>query len=702
MQKCVLITNDTRATLQMRGWFKLFANQPYLETFNSVERFEAKYKEPLKQKDLLIDNSGSNGFGEEPDERSRLQELEAEAETTPLTLFIVDLDAIPSKPLDWIVKKREELLQLGHFKEDKPLKVLLLGYDDPNVRPDRFRHESVDDMVIKPLDQQLFLQKVELLLADKPDSPPSFLFRAKAEGTVEMGKDATIDEISDFAISIRNPGPLSDGVFAQVHCRIFGEGLSSSQILGRSYVSVRHPNFENLWLVRFALFGVTSGQLAELRKFIRSKQIPSRTRFATPARRTTRQKDLPPRHRIAVIDLNRDILDQAVSTIEENFDRTAVTIFPSYTRLLGGLAKLSGQAEATASSAVIIDEDSEPTAEGGIPFGRVTISVTEKEFNLMSFDPNPPATDNFLARPIKDWLERPRAWFDAIPKNDIEDFNEFLSYTTHGGKGVTGVRFVNNSGEFVYAEIKGSHVLSKEPDIPNHLRLDLKQVDRSTWAELNRLTSKGVTPDSFRFDAVIIDGGLIRGDIATWLEGFHQALVRAGVHAATDPLPRIIVIADEDARIEPALFAHRGVADFLYKPLDRKLVTDKLSAALPQLTRMVHLEASPFVSSEVTAQVCKGVELEELSEFGLTIRHPTPFKARVFMRFFSPLFGESAEGVLARCSASIPVPNVNAKPGTNDVSYNCHFVFFGCSDELHKRIRNWIREDYVSKKESTV
>jgi hypothetical protein len=63
------------------------------------------------------------------------------------------------------------------------------------------------------------------------------------------------------------------------------------------------------------------------------------------------------------------------------------------------------------------------------------------------------------------------------------------------------------------------------------------------------------------------------------------------------------------------------------------------------------------------------------------------------MRFFSPLFGNQADGVLARCAASLPA-------GGEDPMYKCHFVFFGCSDELHKRIRTWIREDYVQKKES--
>lgn len=692
----MLITNDTRAALQMRGWFKLFANQPYLETYISVDKFDEKYGQPIKVIDQMI---GDTPIEDDSDSVSQARKLEVEAETTPIRLIIFDLDAVTSKPLDWIVATVTKLKELGHVVESVPLRTMILGYDDPNLRPDRFRHEAVNDMVLKPLDQQLFLQKVELLLADKPDAPPSFLFRASAEGSVEIGKDATIDELSDFAISIRNPGPLADGVFAQIHSTVFGSGLASSRVVGRAFASVRHPQFEGMWLVRFALFGISNAQLAELRKFIRTKQVPGRARVSAPPRKTRGKEKLPPRFRIAVIDLDRDVLAQAAGTIEENFDRTAVTVFPSYTRLLGELVKLSGNVEAVAN----LEDDAGTVSESGIPLGRIALNVDEKNLDLLSFDPKPPSNEQFLARPIQDWLERPRAWFDAIPKSDTEDFNEFLNYTVIGGKGVTGVRFVDNIGNFVYAEVKGHHVRSADPEVPPTLRLELKQIDRTAWIELNRLTNKAATPDMFRFDAIFIDGGLIRSDIQTWLDGFHQTLVRARVIAATDSLPKVFVLADEGSRVEPGLFAHRGVSDFIYKPIDRKLVTDKLSAALPALSRTTPLDASPFVPCEITAQVCKAIDLEELSEFGLTVRHPTPFKPHIFMRFFSPLFGETADGVLARCASSIPVTNISAGPKKDQESaFNCQFVFFGCSDELHKRIRNWIREDYVHKKEGSV
>lgn len=676
----------------MRGWFRLFENQPFLETFTSVASFEKKYSNPLKQRDLLIDDSAPVP-ADDQDEKSKAQLLEVEAELTPIRLLIIDLDTVTSRPLDWLVQTQSKLRDLGHIADATGFKTLVLGYDDPHLRPDRFRHDAVDDMALKPLDQQLLLQKVELLLADKPDISPSFLFRARAESTIEIGKDTVIDEISDFAISIRNPAPLADGVFAVIHSTIFGNTINTSRMLGRCYASVRHPQYEGLWLVRFTLFGITSGQLAELRKFIRNRQMPGRTRSQASRAAPAKVKEkLPPRHRIAVIDLNRDILAQAQGCIEENFDRTAAILFPSYTRFLSGLAKLSGQAQGGAVAAN--DEDESASAsEGAIPGGRTTIVVTEETYELIGFEPPLTSKDTFLGKKQEDWTSRPQDWFYSVPKSDLEDFNEFLGYTATGGHGVTGVRFVDNQGLFVYAEIKGRFIPSSGPDVAATLKLEIKQIDRAAWIDLNRLVAKGATPDQYRFDALVIDGGLIRSTAAEWLDGLHGALTRARVIIPSEPLPKIFILADEEARIQPNDFNHKGIADYVFKPLDRKLFVDKLAVALPQVSRSVLPDASPFVPCELTAQVCKTIHLEELSEYGLTVIHPTPFKPRVFMRFFSPLFGDISDGVLARCAASMG--------GTSeDPTYKCHFVFFGCSDELHKRIRTWIREDYVQKKES--
>ncbi|MDX9730876.1 MAG: hypothetical protein RBT63_03805 [Bdellovibrionales bacterium] len=701
MLKCILITNDTRAAIQIHGWFRLLANEPYLEIHNQLASFEKKYEHSLSSNDLLVDappapneQKGEPEPSEGSDTAALKTALEAEARISPIRLLIVDLDVLDKAPLQWLLDTKEKLTKQGHISGAIPFHLLLLGYDDPQLKPERFRHDAIDDMVLKPLDQQLLLQKIELLLAEQPDSEPTFLFRAPAEETVEIGKDTIVDEVADFAISIRNPAPIAHGVFAHIHSSIFGSTVNESRIQGRCYASIAHPQYEGLWLVRFSLFGLSNQQLAEVRKFVRSRQVPTRSRLSAANRAPASGKSdlLPPRHRLAVIDLNRDFLEQAKSTIEENFDRTAVTLFPSYTRLLANLAKLSDQTNAQGAPA---DENhSGVESENGIPGGRLSLVIEEGSYSLLRFEPPIALTETFLGKPIKEWLDKPKEWLQSIPEADQEDLQEFLEYTSTGSSGVTGLRLLDSKGQPVYAEAKGRFIQSSDPETPSTLHLELVKIDQAAWLDLNRFSAKSAAPDEFRFDAIIIDGSLIRTDVQGWLTGLQTALVNAKVLSSKDELPKIFVMASEESNVKVSSFMHKAISDFIYKPLDRKLLTDKIAVALPDLMRLTLPETSPFVPCEITAQICKSVLMEELAEFGLTIRHPTPIKPRVFMRFFSPLLGEALEGVLARCTSS--------QAGTNENPlYRCHFVFFGCTDELHKRIRNWIREDYVHKKEAT-
>ncbi|MBK7891678.1 MAG: hypothetical protein IPJ84_12820 [Bdellovibrionales bacterium] len=703
MQKCVLISSDNRLAVQLRAWFREFTQEPYLESFPSIESFEAKYGEPIKRAAITIDDKDK--VDGEKSERSRAEELEREAETSPMRLFLCDLDAIQSRPLDWIVEKRKLLVELGHAIEQTPnnpvppTRIMVLGYEDPHLRPDRFRHDLIDDMVIKPLDQQLFMQKVELLLAEKADIAPSFLFRAQTKMPVEIGKDAVIDEISDFAISVRNPTSLSTGIFAQIHADVFGEGYTGGRVLGRVYASVRHPQFENQWLIRFSLFGISNLQLGELRRFLRARAIPGRAR--PPAAKAKKEK-LPPKYRVAVIDLDRDELSLLQTTVEENFDRTAAVAFPSYTRFLAGLIKLSESQIATIGThdePIADDSPLEPEhIEEAFPFDFIRMIVDAPELTVKRFEPPLLGGIPFLGWTQAEWMSKGKGWLDIVPKADADDCSEFLTYTQGGGQAITGIRLIHKNGLILYAELKGrlqtvtSNESAGSTEKRSELVLEFRPIDKTTWMELNRMAHRGQTAEAYRFDAIIIDGSLIRTDCDTWLGSLHQAMVKARVIEHGEPLPRILVLGEEDSRVSPALFAHRGISDFIFKPLDRKLLTDKLATCVPELSRSMPLDGPQFMPCELPAQLCKTAEMEELSEFGLTINHPTPFRPRTFMRFFSPLFGEQSGGVIGRCVISKAITGDTPK-------FSCQFIFFGASAELHQRIRNWIREDYVNRKD---
>lgn len=679
MLKVVVLSNDTRAAQQLRAWLRELPDDPWVDSFPSIEAFDKAYEQPLRE---ITDPNATDGM-----DANKAREFLASA--APIRLLIVDLDLLGAKTLEWIKQTRQRLGELGHSSVQVQMRILLVGYDEPNSRYDRFQSDFIDDLILKPFDQSLFQQKVELLFSDNPDLNPSFLYRTKAEGFVEIGKDAVIDELSEFALSIRNPRPLAEGVYALIHSRAFGTRSSpSGRIIGRAYASIRHPQIENQWLVRFSLFGISPEQLGEIRRFIINRKMPSPKSRSRPMAKkpfvATKEK-LPPRHRFAVVDMNRTSLDQVASCIEENFDRVEVTRFQNYSRFLSAYAKRTHSAVDLSSIVV--------AAQGlALPRQKTILFLNEASRGIDRFDPDIERGSSFFGRSVGDWLDRRIDFREQVLSADRDDWDEFVTYAQSGGESNAGLRVLHEDGQMSYVEANCQRVRNAGGD-GHELQLELREIDHLAWLKLNKTSHAQSSTDELRFEAIFLDASFVRGDQTAWLDGLHETMRQAGVISAGQPLPRIFLMAEEASQLQPNLFMHKGFSDFLFKPIDRKQVVYKLAALIPALFRPPDAEAPVFVPCEITGQLCKTAQMEELSEYGLTVLHPTPLRPKSFMRFFSPLFSGAADGVMGRCTASIPSRQEGA-------GYRCLFVFFGASDELHKGIRNWIRDDYINKKEA--
>ena len=142
-------------------------------------------------------------------------------ERPKIRLLIIDIDLIPQKPLQWISDLQKMTKDLAPLLVDTPPLVLMMAYDGGTYRLDSFQNDAIDDLLLKPIDKALFLQKLEFLTAETGKLSPSFLFRAKASRIIEIGRDVMVDEISEFSAAIRSPGPVPEGAFASHSLRCF-------------------------------------------------------------------------------------------------------------------------------------------------------------------------------------------------------------------------------------------------------------------------------------------------------------------------------------------------------------------------------------------------------------------------------------------------------------------------------------------------
>jgi hypothetical protein len=782
-----LVTADPKLVFQIQSWIKELGDAIRLRTFSDLESLaitsadddlEKEEPEDPDDSDDDIDHPENTpapavvvsapvgdvggidvaaAGSPEPIAGESNEEIVAEPEVKRIQrfgLYIIDLDLFLKTakngitPLQWAVSIKQKIegdtptatgassgaSKDGEAVEALPIRILFLSFESGPFKAENLRHDVIDDLVVKPLDRAMFLQKLELLIAEKPGTKPTFLFRQKTNEMIEAGKDAVIDEISDFAVAIRNPAPLQDGVYAAIHSDVFGS--VNGRVVGRVYRSERHPTHEGEYLVRFAFFGPQAAQMLNVRKFVREHYVPMRLHQIPSAQKSVNAStkkpmkganrqlaaegavQLGPVGRFAVIDMNQNAIADLKSTLEAHFQNVTVDAYPSYSRFLNSFMRLiaaktpapaatapvSGAAPIPATGtagaakphapaeseeiAVISDDPAFPYAD------QVVFLATAETRALFKFEAPTSINDMILGRSAREWMENPESFLAAIDSEDKEEFLEFVDFVASGGKGQVHARIHDVGGKKVYIVAKGHLEKAADGDSPSIVQLEFKDIGKADWKEhVKARNNQSLDSSRLKYTAIFVDAGIVRTEFASWLEGLKGLMEKAGVIAAGEAMPKIILMAEEKVAANLEQYRVKSVADFMLKPLDRKVVREKIHAFFPTLQEKEPSEMPPFIPCEIPAKLGKDVIMEEISEYGLTILNNAALKPNIFMRFFSSHFGEANPGVIGRCSHSEKVE------GDKVVSYRCHFTFFGTSDELFKRIRTWIREDYVHKKE---
>lgn len=711
MVTAAVLTADQRLTFQIHSWMKELGDTVQLEVFSDLKAFTTKIETEVIDDSKLKSNDDDAPLDAEDIGSGKSGKPE---QSRYYGLLIVDVDMLLSnneRPLTWSTVIKDLLKDRGRSDPMMPTKILLMSFESGSIKPESFRHEAIDDLILKPLDRSLFLQKVELLAAEKPGVKPSFLFRQATSMAIEVGKDVMIDEISEFAVAIRNPAPLAEGVFAVIHCEVFGD-RGQGRILARSYRSEKHPTIEGEFLVRFGYFGVAQAQLDRVKKYIRAQQMPSRSKGARKA--TIDIEDPPvPFNRVAIIDMDQQESKELRSTINDHYLGVAVTQFPSYARFLFALNKLAPkkaepvqpvlQTPAVAEmmgppNPYTIEPEPVEDVPPWVGTSGLTYIAGGTDAQLIRFVSGTGKKNDLIFNKLaEEWMERPSDWLSGMEKEDREDFQQMIDYVRNGGKGYALIRVRDDEDRLYYLEASG--VIEKTGDADGNatFKILLKRHTEDDWKALRKKASAGedvADPAEFRFDAIFIDGSLVRGEVPSWIEGLNEALINVGAFNRGETMPKIMILSDEKSRLRPENFRFKGIGDFVFKPVERKFVSYKIKTLIPELVPRGEPDMPPFVPCEIPAKLAKDAKMEEVSEYGLTIAHPSPFRGNVYMRFFSPLFGDNSDGVIGRCS------HCDKKQGEGE-GYACHFTFFGTTDEVLKRIRTWIREDYVHRKEGS-
>jgi DNA-binding response OmpR family regulator len=219
----------------------------------------------------------------------------------------------------------------------------------------------------------------------------------------------------------------------------------------------------------------------------------------------------------------------------------------------------------------------------------------------------------------------------------------------------------------------------------------------------NRLKDGGTKSDVFQvtkleeayetireraYDVVLIDEELMDQKAPDFVNSFREKL-----KVSMSPEAHIVALGHkEDKIMHYRYMLAAGYVDYLTKPLDRALTLQKIDL----LTTRNGVIEKQLYSMKVTTDVnvASVFSVEEISEFGLTIKSDRAFKINDVVSLYCEAFKQAVQPeVLARLYKVTPHP-VDTK------LFQCSFVFVGVGQSTLKSIRTWMRTEYVRKKQS--
>ncbi len=600
-----------------------------------------------------------------------------------IDVLIFDYEACAKIEED--IKKIRRGLEVQQLQNEFPTRLLLTSFEGVKVPVYNLK---VEDYIFKPLEKQLFLQKLEIAVSAPEKVDPSYLALQPIKEKIEVGKKSTLAYFSDFCLTINNPGPLHEGAFVRFYSKRFGEN-QVQKILGRSLESRKATEG---YLCRFDYFGLNHDRQTVLRKrFAELKE--GREPLIIPEVKAT---DKP---QVVIIDIDKNESQSLKQYLEENVD-IDVLHFPSYTRFLVSCFPSEDSKPKTEAAELVI----KPARQGNFAF---SIELNEElEMLKLNWAESPKKVDKskvvkkegeeqeevevdemFLTHLKTDWESKPDLFMKSIDPGHNENVKDFLDIVWKaGGKHTDKFIFVHSDGarsllQISVEKLKDSYLITISDKTDEEKTYDYKNLG---------IGKVNLT----KIDLLIIDENYIL-DSALWLEGMTNKVQTL----ANKQMPKIIVLGKTN--VPPPRFLRKDFSDYMHKPIDKALLGKKLLGSY-QLgitnlkMQQLDIKNLEHVALNESIMLATEIDMLSLSEFGIAVRFGSPIRQDMFIQFYLKSFlgMDNHEPIYARCYFSEEDREFQGK-------YICYFTFLGVSDDIFKAIRLWVRDYYIKSKDAS-
>ena len=208
---------------------------------------------------------------------------------------------------------------------------------------------------------------------------------------------------------------------------------------------------------------------------------------------------------------------------------------------------------------------------------------------------------------------------------------------------------------------------------------------------------KGKTPDPNEhvykalnenpYDFIFMEATQVTGTPSKYIEEFRKKITLE----ANKNIPIVLLSYNDDIDFVRTMTIGGTFIDYMLKPTDSPNFRQKFSLLVSK--NASYKKELYSIQTLQPVNVAFNFVFEDISEFGLVLRCNRPYQPGEFVTFYSPVFKtEKQREVIGRCYKSDKVPNSN--------EYQCQFVFVGVGDAVRKQIRNWMKLEYVRKKQA--
>ncbi len=190
------------------------------------------------------------------------------------------------------------------------------------------------------------------------------------------------------------------------------------------------------------------------------------------------------------------------------------------------------------------------------------------------------------------------------------------------------------------------------------------------------------------FDLFFINSKMLDAEPKVWVDKLKKLLTLE--QNKTTSL--IAITQDEDSKFARR-FIDSGIEDVIHMPIDQPIFMQKFDLMLMKKINSGDRQLYSM-KTDHRIDIAKSYQIEEISEFGVTIKTQLPMKQDEYVVLFGEFFGDKNIGeVVGRC--------YSVAPGANAGESLAAFVFIGVDNATLQNIRKWLRLEYARKKQAS-